>query len=178
MLKLKSVCILYSSTDGQTLKICNYIAENISNKGIETCIQDINSFSSNVIAFDTIVIGASIRYGHHRKIVFRFIDKYRHALEKINTGFFSVNLVARKKAKNTPDTNPYVINFLDKMRWEPKVKSVFAGRLDYGSYSILDKLIIKLIMKLTNGPVKSDTPIEYTSWDKVDEFIENICKNL
>ena len=34
-------------------------------------------------------------------------------LEKKQTAFFTVNVVARKKEKNKPDTNPYMKKFLE-----------------------------------------------------------------
>ena len=59
----------------------------------------------------------------------------------------------------------------------PKIIDVFAGRLDYDSYSLLDRLMIKLIMKITKGPTKSDKPIEYTDWKRVEDFSMKICQN-
>jgi 3-hydroxybutyryl-CoA dehydrogenase len=46
-------------------------------------------------AFDRIVIGASIRYGRHRKAVFDFIERHRRLLEDKPSAFFSVNIVAQ-----------------------------------------------------------------------------------
>jgi len=43
---------------------------------------------------------------------------------------------------------------------------VLAGRLDYDSYSFVNRLMIKLIMKITKGPTKSVNPVEYTDWDR------------
>ncbi len=35
--------------------------------------------------------------------------------------------------------------------------------------------MIKLIMKMTKGPTKTDQPIEYTNWNRVAEFAKTIC---
>ena len=71
---------------------------------------------------------------------------------KLKTVFFSLNLTARKPEKSTPETNPYVKKFLKKVKWEPTLKEVFAGRLDYPSLDPLNKLAILFIMFITNGP--------------------------
>jgi menaquinone-dependent protoporphyrinogen oxidase len=166
----KRIVIIYSTTDGQTLNICQRIAEHVEKSGFKADVIEISSFNGTISHYSKLVIGASIRYGKHNKKVTEFIQKHRNDLEQIETAFFSVNLVARKGDKNTFDTNPYVVKFFNRLDWKPKMIDVFAGRLDYGAYSFFDKLMIKLIMKITKGPTKSDKPIEYTDWDRVKDF--------
>ena len=47
---------------------------------------------------------------------------------------------------------------------------VFAGRVDYPSYSFFDKHIIRLIMIITNGPTDITKSYEFTDWNKVKNF--------
>ncbi|MBU3822533.1 menaquinone-dependent protoporphyrinogen IX dehydrogenase [Flavobacteriaceae bacterium XHP0103] len=166
----KRIAIIYSTTDGQTLKICQRIAEYAENSGFKADVIEISAFNQIISDYSKLIIGASIRYGKHNKKVTEFIQKHKNNLEQIETAFFSVNLVARKSDKNTFDSNPYVVKFFKRLDWKPKIIDVFGGRLDYDSYSFFDKLMIKLIMKITKGPTKSDKPIEYTDWDRVKEF--------
>jgi len=173
----KRIGIIYSTTNGQTLKICQRIAEHVENSGFKTEVIEISSFNKTTSDYSKLIIGASIRYGKHNKKVTEFIQKYKDELEQIDTAFFSVNLVARKSDKNTFDSNPYVVKFFDRLDWKPKIIDVFAGRLDYDSYSLVDRVMIKLIMKITKGPTKSDKPIEYTDWDRVKDFSIKICPN-
>ena len=97
-------------------------------------------------------------------------------LDTIKTVFFSVNLVARKPEKNTPDTNPYVLKFFKNIDWKPTHIEVFAGMLDYKKYKFFDRIMIQFIMWMTKGPTDRDTVIEYTSWDKVKKFGKAILK--
>lgn len=173
----KRIGIIYSTTDGQTLKICQRIAEYVEKSGFKADVIEISSFNGTISDYSKLIIGASIRYGKHNKKVTEFIDKHKNDLEQIETAFFSVNLVARKGDKNTFDTNPYVVKFFDRLDWKPKMIDVFGGRLDYDSYSFFEKLMIKLIMKITKGPTKSDKPIEYTDWDRVKDFSIKMCMN-
>ena len=166
----RKIGIIYSSVDGQTLKICTELNALFKEKQIQTEIFSIDTFHGDLSAFHTLVIGASIRYGKHNKNVFKFVLKNKEYLNEIRTAFFSVNLVARNEDKNSADTNPYVIKFLKKTEWKPDFVGVFAGKLDYKSYSIIDRLMIKLIMKLTNGPTRSENPIEFTDWERVEAF--------
>ncbi len=144
--------------------------KNISISSIE------KSDQFNLSDFDEIVLGASVRYGYHRKNVYEFVTSNKETLEKKKTAFFSLNLTARKPEKNTPETNPYIIKFLKKVQWEPTIKGVFAGRLDYPSLDCANKLAILFIMVITNGPKDISQVYELTDWTKVDELIRTISK--
>lgn len=156
-------CILYSSVDGQTKKICEKISLCLEKQDVETNLFAIEDFDGDILKYNTLIIGAGIRYGKHHKNVTTFISKNTSKLDKIQTAFFSVNLVARKEAKSSPNSNPYMIKFLKSIQWKPDFTEVFAGKLDYSIYSFRDRIMIKLIMKFTDGPTKTNKPIEYTN---------------
>lgn len=137
-------------------------------------VMDISSAPADLNAFDQIVIGAAIRYGKHNRSVYRFIRNSLGYLQKTPSAFFSVNLVARKPAKQSPETNPYVRKFLGQIQWQPTLAAVFAGVLNYPIYSFLDKQMIRLIMRITKGPTALDSNIEFTDWDQVRAFASRI----
>ena len=163
--------ITYSTVDGQTKNICEKIAEYASNSDI-----DLLPISNEIKLDDykTIIIGASIRYGKYRKEVYSFIKKNKDILDNKENAFFSVNVVARKPEKSTPSTNPYLIQFLEKIEWVPKNLAVFAGKIEYPKYKFIDKFAIKFIMWITKGPTDTSQTYEFTDWDKVKTFAKNL----
>lgn len=174
----QKIGIIYSSTDGQTLKICKKLNAVFNEHKLQTQLCSINDFTSNVSQYHTLIIGASVRYGKHNEAIIEFINNNKDNLSKIKTAFFSVNLVARKQDKNLPTTNPYLIKFLKQIDWKPNYLDVFAGKLDYKSYNFFDRIMIKLIMKLTNGPTKTSEPIEFTDWKRVNDFALKMIKTI
>lgn len=162
--------ILYSTVDGQTLKICTQIKEVLEEKGNSVEMFRIENFDKKVSDFDKFIIGSSIRYGKHNSNIIAFINEHKKALDNTKNAFFSVNLVARKPEKASPETNPYYIKFLKEINWIPNISAVFAGKLDYQKYPFTDRIMIQLIMWMTKGPTNTKTKIEYTDWDKVNEF--------
>ena len=88
--------------------------------------------------------------------------------------FFSVNVVARKPEKNTPETNPYVKKFLLKTSWKPRSLEVFAGKIDYPKYNFVDKHMIRFIMWMTKGPTNTNNTYEFTDWDMIDSFAKKV----
>jgi menaquinone-dependent protoporphyrinogen oxidase len=165
------ILIAYSTTDGHTLKICNVIKQTLESLGHRVSLDPITEMGAGDLArFDKIVIGASIRYGHHSPVVFDFIRRNQTVLDSKPSAFFSVNIVARKPNKNTPETNPYLRKFLRRIDWKPKQLAVFAGKLNYPIYSFFDCLMIRFIMLITHGPTDPSTVVEFTDWEKVAAF--------
>ena len=163
--------IIYSTTDGQTKKICETLKENSIDKNFYEIISLDEAFHKEIKKYEKIIIGASIRYGRHNPRIYKFIEMNKEVLEKKKSAFFSVNVVARKSEKNTPDTNPYIIKFLKKSEWQPKKLGVFAGKIDYPRLSFINKIVIRLIMFITKGPTNTNNTYEFTDWQRVKKFI-------
>ncbi len=166
--------IIYSSTDGHTKTICKRISSFLNNRNEIKIMSLDEATNCDLSVFNRIIIGASIRYGKHSKNLYRFIRLNKNLLDQKQSIFFSVNVVARKLEKNTPETNPYIKKFLKISNWRPKKIGVFAGRVDYPNYSFFDKYIIKFIMFLTNGPTDTSQSYEFTDWSKVEEFTKEL----
>ena len=161
---MKKILLTYSTVDGHTKTICEKILS--YSKTSQVDVMPIDS-SINIRDYDTVVIGASIRYGKYREEIFEFIKENEELLNSKDNAFFSVNVVARKENKNKPETNPYLIKFLNKISWQPKILDVFAGKIDYPKYKFLDKYAIKFIMWITKGPTDTSKVYEFTDWNRV-----------
>jgi menaquinone-dependent protoporphyrinogen oxidase len=171
------ILILYSTTDGQTLKICRRLQQVMEDGGQRVtlaCVDDDPHVP--IAAYDKVVLGARIRYGKHTPQVFDFARIRRLELESRPTAFFTVNVVARKPEKNTPETNPYMRKFLQQSAWKPTLLGVFAGRIDYARYRFWDRQVIRFIMWLTKGPTDPATNVEFTDWERVDAFGHAVAK--
>ena len=171
---MKKTLIIYSNTDGQTKRICDRIIDFSKRKSEITLCGIENAPEIDLAQYSKIVIGASIRYGKHNPLVYKFVKVNKDKLEKKQTAFFTVNVVARKKEKNLPETNPYMKKFLELSGWRPNKLAVFAGRIDYPSYRFFDRLIIRFIMFITKGPTDTTQTYEFTDWKKVEKFAQEV----
>ena len=172
--------ILYASHDGQTALIAKAIAKVMSSEGLDVILWSLDEQGGNVDlpCFDSILVGAPIRYGSHLPQARAFIDKNQNELKAMAGGFFSVNLTARKPEKRNPHTNRYMQKFLSKSPWQPEYLGVLAGSLQYSRYKWFDRIMIQLIMKITGGNTDASKDIEYTSWDRVDAFAKGYTAYL
>lgn len=168
---MSRILLAYSTTDGHTVRICERLQQVIEQQGHSaTVVALAQAEALDLPAFDAIVIGASIRYGKHQPQVAQFIARHQALLERKANAFFSVNIVARKPEKNRPDSNPYLIKFLRQVSWRPKLLAVFAGKLDYPRYRFFDRLMIRFIMLMTQGPTDPTAVIDFTDWQQVEAF--------
>lgn len=172
---MSKILFLYSTIDGHTVKICQRLQQLVERAGHQVTLAALQDRPViELEPFDKIVIGASIRYGKHRPQVAAFMRAQRRALEAKPSAFFSVNIVARKPNKNTPETNPYVRKFLRQIGWRPRQVAVFAGMLDYPKYGFWDRQVIRFIMFLTRGPTDPGSVVEFTDWKQVEAFAQRI----
>jgi menaquinone-dependent protoporphyrinogen oxidase len=172
---MASILLLYSTTDGQTLAICRRLQSVLECAGHRVTLADVAD-APDPAGFDKVVVGARIRYGRHAPQVLRFAQRHHAALDARPGAFFSVNAVARKPAKATPEANPYVRQFLARSPWRPKALAVFAGRIDYPRYGFVDRQVIRFIMWLTRGPTDPRQSVEFTDWAAVERFAAVVAR--
>lgn len=166
--------LLYSSVYGLSRRICERLQSHLAKQGHAADVTPLAGCTANLLAYDALVIGASIRQGKHNPAVLDFIRRHQAALDARPNAFFSVNLVARKPTKNTPETNPYLQRFLAHCPWKPQLLGVFAGELDYARYGTFDRQAVRFIMWLNKGPTDPKTKVEFTNWDEVARFAERV----
>lgn len=133
---------------------------------------------AELAAAGAVVLGASIRYGHHKPELEAFIARHQALLERLPNALFSVNVVARKPGKDLPEGNPYLQKLLRRITWRPQRLAVFAGRIDYPSLGPLDRTMIRLIMWMTKGPTDPNGVFEFTDWGRVDAFGDKLAALL
>ncbi|MCX2869851.1 menaquinone-dependent protoporphyrinogen IX dehydrogenase [Kluyvera cryocrescens] len=169
--------MLFSTRDGQTREIAAYLCSQLNELGTDTAMIDLNRTDDiEWQLYDRVIIGASIRYGHFHPALDRFVKKHAAVLQSMPSAFFSVNLVARKPEKRSPQTNSYTRKFLLRSPWQPDICAVFAGALRYPRYGWFDRFMIRLIMKMTGGETDTRKEVVYTDWEQVAGFAREIVQ--
>lgn len=167
--------LLYSSRDGHTQRIIQRMAQLLSEQLV--CeVADLHQLATpDWDRYQRIMLGASIRYGHFHPLLWRFVQQQAEPLNQRPSAFFCVNLVARKPEKRTASSNPYLRKFLQRSPWQPTLCSAFAGALCYPRYRWFDRLLIQLIMSLTQGETDPTQEIDYTDWQQVATFAQQFA---
>jgi menaquinone-dependent protoporphyrinogen oxidase len=173
---MPSTLLLYSSVYGLSKKICERVAALLAAQGQRAEVAPLVGHGVDPSSYDAIVLGCSIKHGKHHPSVLEFIRANRALLESKPSALFSVNLVARKPAKNTPQTNPYLKRLVAQSPWKPKLQGVFAGELDYSRYGPVDKHMMRLVMWINKGPTDFATKVQFTDWNEVERFAAQVAQ--
>lgn len=175
---MAKVLIPYGTSEGQTAKIAEVIADVIHDAGHEADAVDIKSLSDTVPGgYDAVIVGASIHMGKHDKHVVQFVQKNHDALERLPSAFFSVSLAAHGDPQ---EAEGYVDQFEDESGWRPGQIALFGGALLYTHYGFIKRRMMKKIARDKPGHLGLDTSRDYvyTEWDAVKRFAEHFAEKL
>jgi len=166
---MAQILFLYATREGQTLRVCEAMAEVAQLEGHTARLLELSDPSSlqALAECDKVILGASIHYGSLPSNLYGFVTAFRSEIEKRPNAFFCLNLTARKLGKDTPQGSVYMRTFLKKSPWQPQQLAVFAGALYYSRYTWYDRMMIRLIMWITGGPTDPAQDVEFTDWGKV-----------
>ncbi len=174
---MKSVLVLYYSRGGHTARISRAVADHLITTGHQCDMMHINEAKAEGLdwsKYDVVALGACVLYGSYHKSVFEFTAEHQAALSAKASSFFSVNVVARNPEKRIPENNKYLQKFIELSAWKPNDVKVIAGKVDYPAWRWYDRMMIQLIMKITNGPTDPKSVIDYTDWDDVKVYAEHL----
>jgi menaquinone-dependent protoporphyrinogen oxidase len=171
------ILIAYGTTEGQTARIADQLAEVMRNRGVEA--DSLNLKLSQGVAiggYDAVVVGSSIHMGKHQEDVVEFVRKNRADLEHLPSAFFSVSLAANGDLANA---EAYVENFVQQTGWRPSKVGLFSGALLYRQYGFLKRYMMKRIVRDKPG-MSTDTSRDYiyTDWDQVKRFADDFVKRF
>lgn len=155
---MASALILYASAEGQTARIARRIARRLRDLGHRPEVRPA-ARELDLSAYDGVMVGASVHYGHHPAALGRALRAAR--LPTLKTAFFSVSLGAKEH---------YAGRFLRKARWRPQLIGVFHGALQYSKYGPLKRLVVRIFAAIGGHDTDPSRDYDYTDWGAVDAF--------
>ena len=171
------VLIPYGTTEGQTARISEYLADVIRDHGHEAHAVDIKgSGAPEPDDYDAAIVGASIHMGKHEGYVRDYVRENRDALERLPSAFFSVSMAAHD---NMEEAGGYIEEFVRETGWRPGMVGLFGGALLYTHYGFIKRHMMKRIVRHKGNP-DTDTSRDYvyTEWENVKHFAEEFLEIL
>ncbi|WP_423184566.1 flavodoxin domain-containing protein [Arthrobacter sp. NyZ413] len=175
---MKRIFITYGTSEGQTAKIADVIADVLRHLGHEVTVREVAETGNRMPAgYDGAVIGAPVHLGKHDKHVIDFVNGNLDILRGLASAFFSVSLAAHG---DPADAQRYLEQFEDETGWRPNRVGVFAGALPYTHYGIIKRYVMKAIAGSKPGDLGRDISRDYvyTEWDDVRKFAEDFAAGL
>jgi menaquinone-dependent protoporphyrinogen oxidase len=174
---MSKILIAYGTTEGQTAKIADFIAEVVRGRGHAADAVNVKQFQPGLDGYDAIIVGGSIHMGKHEDYVGDFVRRNRTALERQPSALFSVSLAAHG---DTANAEAYVARFEQETGWHAAQVGFFAGALLYSQYGFFKRQVMKKIVRDKPGNLSTDTSRDYvyTEWDEVRAFTERFLDRL
>ena len=170
--------IPYGTSEGQTARIAEYLADMIRGQGHEAFPVDIQRGAPAPAGYDAVIVGASVHRGKHQSWVGDFVRRNRPALERLPSAFFSVSLAIGDGAeKGRREAEGYVETFVQETGWRPGKVGLFAGALLYTKYGFFMRWIMKRIARSKGSPdLDTSRDYVYTDWAGVKRFAEEFLE--
>lgn len=175
---MNRVFITYGTSEGQSAKIANFIADVLREHGHDATVLDVKESGDSIPeGYDGVIVGSSVHVGKHDKHVVDFVRKNQDALSRMPSAFFSVSLAAHG---DPAEAEHYIQQFVDETAWRPGKLAQFEGALAYTQYGFIKRHLMKRIADSKPGSLGTDMSRDYvyTEWDGVKRFAEDFAAGL
>lgn len=176
---MPSFCIVFGTSEGQTERVAERIAEVVADRGHEVSTWNATSppSHSDLADCDGIIIGSSVHVGEHHTAVTQFVMDHLDEVNTTPSAFFQVSLSSASETGSAQAAG-YVESLLQTTGWNPDRIGMFGGALRYSEYGFLKRLMMKQIVKRNLDELpEPDThgDIELTEWDEVEAFANDVA---
>ncbi len=172
---MKTVLVVYGTTEGQTRKVAEFIANALQERGAKVELLDSASASAAQVQpfFAAAVVCGSLHRHRYQASLLRFVKDNAAWLVGIPSAFIAVSLTAvladdesREELREAADA------FFRKTGWTPAITRHVAGALRYTQYDYFKRLLMKLIARQRGGATDTTQDREYTDWDDLAHFVD------
>jgi menaquinone-dependent protoporphyrinogen oxidase len=173
------VGVLYGTTEGHTAKVAQHIGDAARRLGHEVEVRPAAELPDGFTldGYDHVFVGGSVHEGKHQRSVRKLITKHRQALEAKGAAFFSVSLAAATwDPHGRAESARYIDDMTAETGWRPAHAKSIAGALLYTEYNFLKRLLMRTIVKVQGGPSDTSKDYEYTDWEAVTLFVEQVLE--
>lgn len=165
---MPDVLIAYASTHGHTRKIAEHLARACEERRQSPRLADLRTDDRpDPLAFDRVVVAASLHMGKHQPEVVDWIRRHRTALNDLPSAFLSVSLTAADDSDEAQQKVREIIDgLLTDTGWTPGLAQPVPGAFEWSRYNLPTRVAMKLIARKHGAP-EGPEDVVYTDWDAV-----------
>ena len=172
---MKSALVVYGTTEGQTRKIAEFIANALKAGGVKVDLVDSADERAALVqpTYAAAIVCGSVHQLRYQASLLHFVKDNSAWLAGIPAAFVGVSLTAaledeesRKELEGLADA------FFRETGWTPAITRHVAGALRYTQYDYFKRLVMKLIARHQGGDTDTSRDHEYTDWDDLARFVD------
>jgi menaquinone-dependent protoporphyrinogen oxidase len=172
---MQPILVAYATTEGQTRKVAEFIAERLRIRGHRVDVVDLATPAAAGVGgtYQAVFIGGSVHQHKHQSALMHFVKNNRDWLASLPVALFSVSLAASMDDMDSHLEARRLLNeFLDESGLKPLEVRCVAGALKYTQYDYFKRLIMRMIAAQRGGSTDTAHDHEYTNWDDVEAFVD------
>lgn len=169
------VLVAYATTEGQTRRIAEHVAERLRSAGHEVDVIDTAATSEPPMGsgYQTAFLGGSVHYDRHQGSLLQFARRHRGWLNDMPTAFLSVSMApVHADAGGVEHARHAVDRFLDASGLKPAQVHLVAGALRFTQYDFFKRLMMRVIARAQGDRIDASQDHEYTDWQDLDAFVD------
>ena len=171
------VLIAYATTEGQTRKIAEKIANQVRELGHVAELVDVDREHHNIDVddFNAVIIAASVHQHAHQDAIEVFVAACHAALNTKPTMFLSVSLSAAFD-EGRREAQDYIAKFIEHTGWTPGVSLPVAGALRNEEYDYFQQQILEHVVLKNREVDHPERDHEFTDWKALADAVEAFLK--
>ncbi len=160
---VNKILIAYATRAGSTAEVAGTIGQVLSSGGATVDVRPLKDVT-DLRGYNAFVIGSAIRMGQWLPEAVQFVKTNQPTLAGARTVYFLVSGFLRE---DTPEMRVKVAAFLDPVRkiLEPASIGMFAGKMDFGKLSWIDRTIAQMV-KSPEG--------DFRNWDAIRAWASDL----
>jgi menaquinone-dependent protoporphyrinogen oxidase len=169
------ILVAYASTEGQSRKVAEFIAERLRIRGLRVDVVDTAGPFAPMLpgAYRAAIVGGSLHEHRHPRALEHFLKDNRVWLGAMPLAFFSVSLAAALDEKEGPlEARRLLDEFVDDCGMTPLTVRCVAGALKYTQYDYLKRQLMRMIARHYGQTTDTSHDVEYTDWNDVEAFVD------
>ena len=171
----KRFLVAYATREGHTAKVADEIASVGREMGIDVDLCLVGAVDKPVGDYDGVCLGGSIHMSNLEPELITFARENAAALSAVEASLFIVCLAANEKSEAADaEVGKYLNTFVEESGFSPGLMTAFAGALRYSTYGLVKKVVLRWIAKKSGLPTDTSHDYEFTDWDSVDAFAEDV----
>jgi len=170
------ILMLYGTTEGQTRKIVEFVAQRLTNTGHVVTVMDAMTAPAKLDPrnFDAAILAASVHIGRFQPRVVEFAHRHRDALNDMNSMFLAVSLSA---AGTEPEDQQGLTECIERFKretgWRRFHLHHVAGAFRFTQYDFFKTWAMRYIAWRKNMKTASGQNLEMTDWQALAQLIDD-----
>jgi len=172
---MQPILVAYATTEGQTRKVAEFIAERLRIRGHRVDLIDAASPAAAAAsaAYQAAFIGGSVHHDKHQGSLVHFVKSNLEWLNAMPSAFFSVSLApVHADAGGRAHAQQAADHFLEQTGLKPRLVRLVNGALLYTRYDFFKRMMMKSISRHQGRATDTASDHEYTDWADVEAFVD------